>query len=101
MTEFHFYHELKKDKYYEPLIPEKKSGLVVIYLFDQWTSGKYPSNSFTEDAVKRAIEQVASDMGKSYEKTPHERFRIINRALQEYFLSRNEETNLYHITQLR
>lgn len=99
MTEFHFYHELKKDKYYEPLIPEKKSGLVVIYLFDQWTSGKYPSNSFTEDAVKRAIEQVASDMGKSYEKTPHERFRIINRALQEYFLSRNEETNLYHITQ--
>lgn len=99
MTEFHFYHELKKDKYYEPLIPEKKSGLVIIYLFDQWTSGKYPSNSFTEDAVKRAIEQVANDLGKSFEKTPHERFRIINRALQEYFLSRNEETNLYHITQ--
>lgn len=99
MTEFHFYHELKKDKYYEPLIPEKKSGLVVIYLFDQWKSGKYQSNSFTEDAVKRAIEQVANDLGKSYEKTPHERFRIINRALQEYFLSRNEETNLYNITQ--
>lgn|GEM_PF-555156 len=99
MTEFHFYHELKKEKYYDPLIPEKKSGLVIIYLYDQWKSGKYLSNSFTEDAVKRAIEQVASDLGNSYEKTPHERFRIINRGLQEYFLFRNEETNLYHITQ--
>lgn len=99
MTEFHFYHELKKEKYYDPLIPEKKSGLVIIYLYDQWKSGKYLSNSFTENAVKRAIEQVASDLGNSYEKTPHERFRIINRGLQEYFLFRNEETNLYHITQ--
>lgn len=99
MTEFHFYHELKKDKYYEPLIPEKRSGLVIIYLYDQWKSGKYLSNSFTENAVKSAIEQVASDLGKSYENTQHERFRIINRGLQEYFLFRNEETNLYHITQ--
>lgn len=99
MTEFHFYHELKKKKYYEPLIPEKKSGLVIIYLYDQWKSGKYLSNSFTENAVKSAIEQVASDLGKSYENTQHERFRIINRGLQEYFLFRNEETNLYHITQ--
>lgn len=99
MTEFHFYHELKKDKYYEPLIPEKKSGLVIIYLYDQWKSGKYLSNSFTENAVKSAIEQVANDLGKSYENTQHERFRIINRGLQEYFLFRNEETNLYHITQ--
>lgn len=99
MTEFHFYHELKKDKYYEPLIPEKKSGLVIIYLYDQWKSGKYLSNNFTENAIKRAIEQVASDLGKSYENTQHERFRIINRGLQEYFLFRNEETNLYHITQ--
>ena len=99
MTEFYFYHELKKDKYYEPLIPEKKSGLVIIYLYDQWKSGKYLSNSFTENAVKSAIEQVASDLGKSYENTQHERFRIINRGLQEYFLFRNEETNLYHITQ--
>lgn len=99
MTEFHFYHELKKDKYYEPLIPEKKSGLVIIYLYDQWKSGKYLSNSFTENAVKSAIEQVASDLGKSYENTQHERFKIINRGLQEYFLFRNEETNLYHITQ--
>lgn len=99
MTEFHFYHELKKDKYYEPLIPEKKSGLVIIYLYDQWKSGKYLSNSFTENAVKSAIELVASDLGKSYESTQHERFRIINRGLQEYFLFRNEATNLYHITQ--
>lgn len=99
MTEFHFYHELKKDKYYEPLIPEKRSGLVIIYLYDQWKSGKYLSNSFTENAIKSAIEQVANDLGSSYEKTPHERFRIINRGLQEYFLFRNEETNLYHITQ--
>lgn len=99
MTEFHFYHELKKDKYYEPLIPEKKSGLVIIYLYDQWKSGKYLSNSFTENAIKNAIEQVASDLGKSYENTQHERFKIINRGLQEYFLFRNEETNMYHITQ--
>jgi hypothetical protein len=98
-SEFHFYFELKKDKYYSPLIPRQEAGLVVIYLYDQWKAGKYNENNFTEAAVSDAIEQVASDLGSSYERTPRERFKSINAQLQEYFLRRNEETNLYRITQ--
>jgi hypothetical protein len=99
MQDFHFYHELKKDKYYIPLVPQREAGLVIILLYEEWKTGKYLSNSFTEDAIKNAIEQVASDLGKKYERTPHERFKEVNLSLQEYFLLRNEETNLYKITQ--
>lgn len=97
--DFHFYHELKKEKYYDPLIPKKEAGLVIILLYEQWKSGKYDSNNFTEAAVKSAIEQVASDLGNKYERKPHERFKEVNIRLQEYFLLRNENTNRYNITQ--
>lgn len=100
MQEFHFYHELKKEKYYDPLIPKKETGLVIVLLYEEWKSGKYSSNSFTEEAVKSAIEQVASDLGrKTPDRTPHSRFKEVNLQLQEYFLLRNEDTNLYNITQ--
>lgn len=100
VTDFHFYHELKKEKYYDPLIPKKEAGLVVVLLYEWWKSGKYSANSFTEEAVKQAIEQVDFDLGQNvYERKPHVRFKEINICLQEYFLLRNEETNLYNITQ--
>lgn len=100
MQDFHFYHELKKEKYYDPLIPKKETGLVIVLLYEEWKSGKYSSNSFTEEAVKSAIEQVASDLGrKTPDRTPHSRFKEVNLQLQEYFLLRNEDTNLYNITQ--
>lgn len=100
MENFHFYHELKKEKYYDPLIPKKETGLVIVLLYEEWKSGKYSSNSFTEEAVKNAIEQVASDLGrKTPDRTPHSRFKEVNLQLQEYFLLRNEDTNLYNITQ--
>lgn len=98
--DFHFYHELKKEKYYDPLVPQKEAGLVIVLLYEHWKTGKYTSNSFTEDAVKRAIEQVDFDLGnRDYERKPHSRFKEINIQLQEYFLLRNEETNHYNITQ--
>lgn len=99
MTDFHFYHELKKEKYYDPLIPKKETGLVIILLYEKWKSGEYSGNSFTEEAVKNAIEEVAKDLGKVYERTPHDRFKDVNLQLQEYFLLRNEDSNLYNITQ--
>ena len=100
MDDFHFYHELRKSKYYEPLIPIKETGLVIVLLYEEWITGKYSSNSYSEEVVKSAIEQVASDLGdKHYERTPHERFKDVNLQLQEYFLLRNEDTNLYNITQ--
>ncbi len=99
MEDFHFYHELKKEKYYNPLIPKKEAGLVIVLLYEQWKTGKFLSNSFTEEAIKNTIEQVAADLGRKYERTPHDRFKDINIDLQEYFLLRNEETNLYKITQ--
>lgn len=97
--EFHFYHEVKKEKYYEPLIPRKETGLVIVLLFEEWKSGRYPGNIFPEEAVKNAIEQVASDLGKTYERTPLVRFKETNLQLQQYFILRNEDTNLYNITQ--
>lgn len=99
MQEFHFYHELKKEKYYDPLIPRKETGLVIILLYEKWKSGIYLGNSFSEEAIKNAIEEVAKDLGKTYERKPHERFKEVNVQLQEYFLLRNEDTNLYNITQ--
>lgn len=97
--DFHFYHEIRKEKFYDPLIPRKETGLVVVLLYEEWKSGRYPKNLFPEEAVKNAIEQVASDFGKTYERTPHERFKEANLHLQQYFLLRNEDTNLYNITQ--
>ena len=56
--------------------------------------------TFSEAAVKSAIEQVDFDLGnRDYERKPHTRFKEINIQLQEYFLFRNEETNHYNITQ--
>ena len=58
------------------------------------------SNSFTEQAVKQAIKQVDYDLGnKEYERFPNIKFKEINICLQEYFILRNEESNLYNITQ--
>lgn len=98
-VDFHFYHELRKDKYYEPLIPVKQTGLILVLLYEEWKSGRYPGNNFPEEAVRNAIEQVALDFGKTYFRTPHERFKDANLKLQQYFLLRNEDTNCYHITQ--
>ncbi len=98
-SDFHFYHEIRKEKYYDPLIPRKETGLVVVLLYEKWKSGRYPNNIFPEEAVKNAIEQVASDFGKTYERTPHERFKEANLHLQQYFILRNEDSNLYNITQ--
>lgn len=97
--EFHFYQEIKKDKYYEPLIPPKETGLVIILLYEQWKTGLFTANNFSENAVKEAIEQVATDFGKSYERKPHEHFKDINLRLQEYFLFRNEDSDYYKLTQ--
>ncbi|MGZ4054020.1 MAG: hypothetical protein ACXVDZ_14375 [Bacteroidia bacterium] len=97
--DFHFYHELKKEKYYNPLVPQREAGLVIVLLYEQWKTGKYSSNSFSEEIIKNSIEQVSADLGKQYERTPHERFKDINLSLQKYFLLRNEETNLYKISQ--
>src|SRR5690606_6890590 len=94
-SDFHFYHEIRKEKYYDPLIPRKETGLVVVLLYEKWKSGRYPNNIFPEEAVKNAIEQVASDFGKTYERTPHERFKEANLHLQQYFILRNEDSNLY------
>lgn len=99
MQDFHFYHELKKEKYYDPLIPKKETGLVIILLYEKWKSGIYLGNNFSEESVKHAIEEVAKDLGKTYERKPHERFKEVNLQLQEYFLLRNEDTNQYNITQ--
>jgi hypothetical protein len=94
-----FYRELKKDKFYPHLVPSQEAGLVIVLLYDQWKTGKFDDNSFAEEAVMSAVQEVDSDLGKTTERTPWQRFKEINITLQQYFLLRNEETNRYKISQ--
>ncbi len=89
MSIFNFYNEIAND--YEMLVPDKRIGLVIFYLYQKQKNGDVSANQFSEEEIIKSIREVRKDL-KTDQK---EQFNQAIKALQKYFLWRDEDKRIY------
>lgn len=88
MAIFNFYNEIKKD--YGFLIPERKLGMVIFYLYQRQKKGEIGDN-FYENDILDAFREVREDLATNQK----EQFSLAIKTLQKYFLWRDTAHRTY------
>lgn len=88
MAIFNFYNEVKKD--YGFLIPERKLGMVIFYLYQRQKEGEIGDN-FYESDILDAFREVRDDLATNQK----EQFSQAIKILQKYFLWRDTAHRTY------
>jgi hypothetical protein len=89
MSIFNFYNEIAND--YEMLVPDKRVGLVIFNLYQKQKNGDISASHFSEEEIIKSIKEVRKDL-KTEQK---EQFNQAIKALQKYFLWRDEDKRVY------
>lgn len=91
------FEQLKIEKTYEHLFPEKKKGLAVIWLYERVKNGEFEHGIFKEKDIHRAFEAVSL-----IEREPIRLQWVTYTAyileLQEFYLIYNDENQTYMFT---
>lgn len=93
MEGFDFYQELQNPQAYEALIPERQIGLIVALLYQKQKNGDLLDDFFSEEVILECIRQVEP----TEHRTLHVRDNQLVQKLQNYFIWRDEEKNLYQL----
>ncbi len=92
---FDFYSEIKKDKNYQLLYPDKKVGLAIIWLYQRILDDTFPSKTFKESDIHEALDKVNPTSTKEDHRRPTDHYNIIVSELQEYFIRYDQEREVY------
>ena len=91
------FEQLKIEKTYEHLFPEKKKGLAVIWLYERVKNGEFEHGVFKEKDIHRAFEAV-SLIEREPIRLQWGTYTAYILELQEFYLIYNDENQTYMFT---
>lgn len=89
------FEQINIDNTYELFFPDRKQGLVIIWLYERIKSGQFEKGVFTEDDIQQAFREVNLIKKQKIEREQWRTYNDHNMKLQEFFLLYNAENQTY------
>jgi hypothetical protein len=92
----HFFDEIQKEGMLAKLYPDRTVFLAIIWLYDKIQDGTFKDKTFTESTIHKALDKTnPTFQKKSQQRQPKEANTAIIAELQEFYLRRDEERQVY------